>query len=103
MDQVIVQRRVFQAKVGQAGAVVAKLKESGILFKGADWWPTGRVYSDYHSGATDRVVWEIEIESLSAFEDLMNAIGADVSFAPWFGELSTLVEGATVEFWNIES
>ena len=99
----IIQRRVFQAKVGQAGAVVAKLKEAESLFKGADWWPTGRVYSDYHSGATDRVVWEIEIESLSAFEELMSVIGADASFGPWFGELVTLIEGATVEFWNIES
>ena len=99
----IVQRRIFQAKVGQAGAVVAKLKEAESLFNGADWWPTGRVYSDYHSGATDRVAWEIEIESLGAFEELMGAIGADALFGPWFVELTALLDGATVEFWNIES
>ncbi len=99
----IVQRRIFQAKVGQAGAVVAKLKEAENLFARADGWPTGRVYSDYHSGATDRVAWEIEAESLGGFEELIDAIGGDASFGPWFGELTALIEGASVEFWNIES
>ena len=99
----IVQRRIFQAKVGQAGAVVAKLKEAESLFDGTGI-PAGRIYSDYHSGATDRVAWEVEVENLGAFEKSMDAIGANASkFGPWFGELTALIEGASVEFWTIES
>lgn len=99
----IIQRRIFQAKIGQAGAVVAKLKEGENLFNAAGLWPKGRIYSDYQSGATDRVAWEVEVENLGAFEKFMGSIGAEASFAPWFGELSTLIQGATVEFWTIES
>jgi hypothetical protein len=99
----IVERRVFQAKLGQAGAVVGKLKEAAELFSGAGW-PNGRIYTDYHSGSTDRVAWEIEVESLGALEGMMNAIGAEASkFGPWFGELSALIEGANVELWTIEN
>ena len=100
---VIVERRVFQAKVGQAGAVVSKLKEAEKLFSGVGS-PGGRIYSDYHSRATDRVAWEIEVRSLGALEEIMSAIGADAAkFGPWFGELSALIEGANVEHWTIES
>ena len=99
----IVERRVFQAKVGQSGAVVGKLKEAENLFSGVGL-PSGRIYTDYFSGATDRVAWEIVIESLGAFEGLMSAIDAEAAaFGAWFGELSALIEGANVEHWTIES
>ena len=99
----IVERRVFQAKVGQSGAVVGKLKEAENLFRGVGL-PTGRVYTDYFSGATDRVAWEIEVENLGALEGMMGALDAEAAkFEAWFGELSALIEGATVEHWAIES
>ena len=99
----IVERRVFQAKVGQSGAVVAKLKEAEKLFSGTGL-PRGRICTDYMSGATDRVVWEIEVESLGALEETMSALEVEAAkFGAWFGELSALIDGASVEHWCIES
>ena len=51
----ITQRRVLQAKVGAAGAVVAKMKEVQPIFE-AHGGPADRVYTDFMSGSTDRVV-----------------------------------------------
>ena len=97
----IVERRIFQAKIGQAGAVVGKLKEAAELF--GSGMPNGRIYTDYHSGSTDRVAWEIEVENLGALERLMDAIGEEASkFGPWFDELSAFIEGASVELWTVE-
>lgn len=98
----IIVRRVFQAKAGQSGAVVGKLKEGRELFSGTDV-PGGRIYTDYFSGNTDRVAWEIEVENLGALESVMGTLGTEATkFELWFGELCALIEGAHVEHWNIE-
>ena len=51
----ITQRRVLQAKVGAAGAAGAKMKEVQPIFE-AHGGPADRVYTDFMSGSTDRVV-----------------------------------------------
>ncbi len=76
----VTQRRVFQAKPGQSGAVVAKMKEfQPILERQGD--PTPRIYTDLLSGNTDRVVWEFDIESLSALENLCREASQDEEYS----------------------
>ncbi len=51
----ITQRRVFQAKPGAAGAVVATMKAFQPLLEKASGVGS-RIYTDYYSGNTDQVV-----------------------------------------------
>ena len=101
----IIQRRVFQAKVGQAAAVVAKVREYEALMQQRGW-PAGRIYTDLYSGHTDRVAWEIDLESLGQMEAAFQAAVQDAAsqkvFAQWFEGLKPLIEGATVEMWTRE-
>lgn len=101
----ITQRRVFQAKVGQAPAVVAKVKEFQQLMQGRGLG-VGRIYTDLYSGHTDRVAWEMDVESLGAMEAALQmtttAPATQRAFAKWFSELAPLIEGATVELWTLE-
>ena len=101
----ITQRRIFQAKIGQAGQVVAKMKEfqpSFEKFGGA----SSRIYTDLLSGNTDRVVWEFDAESLGKLESIFWAAGQDPAYQKtyerWFEGLKPLIEMATVELWNKE-
>jgi hypothetical protein len=101
----ITQRRVFQAKPGEAGAVVAKMKEfQPILKKFSD--AGGRIYTDLYSGHTDQVVWEFDIESLGKLEkfnqELLQGDELRTAFEHWFESLQPLIVGATVELWNLE-
>jgi hypothetical protein len=65
----ITQRRVFQAKTGAAGAVVAKMKEFQSIFEKSGG-SASRIYTDYYSGRTDRVVWEFDVENLGKLESI---------------------------------
>ncbi len=101
----ITERRTFQAKPGAAGAVVAKIKEAEpILVKYG--YPASRVYTDFYSGATDRVVWEIDHETISALETFEQDVANDAEtlkfFESWFQGLAGLIEGASVELWRRE-
>ncbi len=105
IHKVITQRRVFQAKPGAAGAVVAKMKEFQPILKKASG--TGsRIYTDLYSGHTDQVVWEFDVESLSKLEnfdqELLQSDELRKAFENWFEGLKPLIEGATVELWNRE-
>jgi hypothetical protein len=99
----ITQRRVFQAKVGAADAVVAKIKEfeSSMSKRG---FPKGRVYTDFHSGRTDRVAWEVDVESLAEFEKAASVITQDAEamkfYETWYEGLKPLIEGANVSLWS---
>ena len=102
----ITQRRVFQAKPGAAGAVVAKMKEFLPIFE-SQGGPACRIYTDLLSGATDRVVWEFQIENLAALENLFWAASQNAeylkAYEAWYQGLTPLIEGATVELWNQEA
>lgn len=102
----ITQRRVFQAKPGAAGAVVAKMKEFQPILEKAS--STGsRIYTDLYSGHTDQVVWEFDIESLGKLENFNQELSRNdevrKAFENWFESLKPLIEGATVELWRRES
>jgi hypothetical protein len=98
----ITERRVFQAKTGEAASVVAKLKEAHPMLEKLGY-STGRIYTDFYSGRTDRVVWEFDHEKLDSLENLEQGLGKDAellkTFNNWFAGLKGLIEGAEVELW----
>ena len=101
----ITQRRIFQAKPGAAGAVVATMKDFQPILEKANG--TGsRIYTDLYSGHTDQVVWEFDVESLGKLESFdQNILRNDElrkAFQGWFEGLKPLIKGATVELWNRE-
>lgn len=102
----ITQRRVFQAKPGQAAGVVAKMKEFQAIFE-RHGGPACRIYTDLLSGETDRVVWEFDIENLSSLESLFWAASQNAeyrkAYEQWYEGLKPLIERATVGLWNRES
>src|SRR5207244_12166027 len=73
---VITHRRIFQAKVGQAAAVVAHVKEFQANIEPKMGGQRSRVYTDLLSGATDRVAWEFDAESLAELERMFSPAGA---------------------------
>jgi hypothetical protein len=102
----ITQRRVFQAKVGAAGQVVAKMKEFQPLFSKYGG-PKARIYTDFNSGSTDRVVWEADFRTMARLEKVFTQVQRDPeaqkAFAKWFTGLAPIIEGATVEIWQREA
>jgi hypothetical protein len=102
----ITERRVFQAKTGEAGAVVAKCKEAQTMLNRVGY-STGRIYTDFYSGPTDRVVWEFDHENLGDVENLERGLAKDAElvkdFNTWFTGLKGLIENAEVELWRKES
>ena len=101
----ITERRIFQVKTGEAGAVVAKLKEAKPILEKLGS-PVSRIYTDFYSGHTDRVVWEFEHDSLGKLESLEREMSQDDKFLKvyenWFKGLQSVIEGATVELWRRE-
>ena len=101
----ITQRRVFQAKPGASEAVVAKMKEFQAISE-KHGGPASRIYTDFYSGNTDRVVWEFDVENLSKLEGLDREIMRNDeyrrAFESWFKGLTPLIEGAIVELWSRE-
>jgi|TARA_Y100000031_G_scaffold148329_1_gene184498 hypothetical protein len=105
MNEMITQRRVFQAEPGAAAAVVDKMKEFQRIFE-KHGGPGCRIYTDMLSGPTDRVVWEFDMESLGKLEGLFWASSQNAEYSTayenWYEGLKPLVQGATVELWNRE-
>ncbi|MEE9199783.1 MAG: hypothetical protein V3U26_08345 [Dehalococcoidia bacterium] len=102
----ITNRRIYQGKPGTAVTIVAMLKEYQELASKLVERPPYRIYTDCLSGHTDRVVLELDIESLGALEKGYQAI-ANVPeyqqyYKKWKKDFMPLIEGATVEFWTRE-
>ena len=101
----ITQRRVFQAKPGAAGTVVAKMKEFQPILEKLGG-STYHIYTDLYSGQTDRIVWEFDTESLAKLESIDWEISQDnevrKAFESWYEGLKSVIEGATVELWRRE-
>ena len=102
----ITQRRVFRAKPGASVAVVNKLKEFKPILERVGG-PARRIYTDLLSGETDRVVWEFDVENLTALENMTKSATQDAEFRAayeqWYAGLQPLILGATVELWNREN
>ncbi len=102
----ITERRIFQAKIGEAMVVVAKLKEAQPMLEKLGY-PVGRIYTDYFSGRSDRVVWEFDHKDLSDLENLEKGLSQNAElvkvFENWFGGLKSVIKGAKVELWRQEA
>ena len=101
----IVQRRVFYGKVGAADELVGWANEMYALIKTRNPGISYRVMSDHQSGRTDRVVAEIEVDSLSELDSMLSSLmeeeNARAKFEEHFSKLGNLIEYAEVEQWTI--
>jgi len=98
----ILARIVFQAKWGQAQAVVEEFKQSAdVMRKIAGPNTRARILTDL-SGPFDTVVQEIEVESLTEWERLRTAMFSD----PEFQQRQTgdpPFKSGSMEFYTIEA
>jgi len=101
----IIQRRVFYGNVGAADELVGWAKEMYGLVKESNPSIRYRVMSDHQSGRTDRVVAEIEVDSLASLDSMLASTMADDSskakFEKIFGRLGNLIDHAEVEQWVV--
>ncbi len=101
----IINRRVFYAKVGQAGPLAEHLREFGKLAAQYGASVKERILTDYQSGRTDRVVWEWEVGNLSELTDdmeMMTKPGAAEAFTKWERKMNDMITYAEVENWVIQ-
>ncbi len=100
----IIHRRTFYAKVGQAGPLVAHLREFGKIAAQLGVAPKERLLTDHGSGRTDRVIWEWEIESMAELdmEALAGNQAAADAFSKWERTMNGMIEYAEVENWKVE-
>ena len=100
----IIHRRTFYAKVGQAGPILAHLREFGKIAAQHGMAIKERFLTDHQSGRTDRVVWEWEIESTAALD--MEAFAGNQAAADalskWELTMNGMIEYAEVENWKVE-
>lgn len=101
----IIQRRVFYGKVGVAEELVGWATEMYGLIKTHNPSINYRVMSDHQSGRTDRVVAEIEVDSLAELDTMLSSLMENEDlrgqFEKHFGKLGSLIEHAEVEQWTI--
>jgi hypothetical protein len=91
-------RNVFRCKPGKASALVKMFKEMTSKSRGAGTMPNARVMTDITSNFWT-VVFEIEVESLDAWERQSQAMSA--ARKPMEGYMD-LVEGGYREIFKIE-
>ena len=101
----IVQRRVFYGKVGAANELVDWAKTMYSLIETHNPSISYRVMSDHQSGRTDRVVSEIEVDSLAELDTMLSSVMEDgdarAEFEQHFSKLANLIDHAEVEHWTI--
>jgi hypothetical protein len=100
----IMHRRTFFAKVGQAGPLVAYFQEAAVQMKAHGiGWET-RIYTDYYSGRSDRVVLEWVLESIGDMDSELNRVmeipEAGAFFQGWLTKLNDMIHYADGENWT---
>ena len=102
----VIERRVFYGKPGRADAIVGICKEFVAMLEPLGNVKSSRVLTDHLSGRTDRVVMEIESESIGTIESDMASAMADAAllkrFEDSFGRLTELISKAEVDYWSIQ-
>ena len=101
----IVHRRTFYAKVGQATSLVQHFQEAETHMKGYGiGWET-RIYTDYYSGRSDRVVVEWVLDDLGDMDAELNRImeipEAGAFFGAWMGMLNDMITHAEGDNWTV--
>lgn len=101
----ILNRRIFQAKIGQAGPLVEHFYEAVEQMRGFGVnWET-RICTDYHTGRSDRVAVEWLVNDLSEIDNelgrIMEMPAAAVFFQGWLAKLNDMVEYSDTENWTV--
>ena len=101
----IVHRRTFYAKVGQATSLVQHFQEAETQMKGYGiGWET-RIYTDYYSGRSDRVVVEWVLDDLGEMDAELNRVmeipEAGAFFGAWMGMLNDMITHAEGDNWTV--
>ena len=98
-----IERRTFVGKVGQGGPLIEHTKQLRQLLQGAGQEVRFKVLSDFMSGRTDRVVYEVEVDDWAAYLRFEQSLGDSPlakQFEEWFARLSDLIQYAEVELWQ---
>jgi predicted Rdx family selenoprotein len=99
----ILVRLVFQAKFGRAAQLASEMaKAQAARVEAGERSGPVRVLTDL-SGPFDTVVFEIEVESLAAWEKQRQKAFAAPEFADTFQRTNDLIESGRTEFYTIES
>ena len=101
----VLNRRIFQAKVGQAGPLVAHFQEAMVQMKGYGVpWET-RICTDYHTGRSDRVSVEWLLDDIGDIDRelgrLMEMPEAAAFLQTWLTKLNEMVEYSDAENWSV--
>lgn len=94
----ILVRNVFQAKYGKGNELVALAKEFSESGSTRYW---SRILTDL-SGPFFTVITEMEVESLTEWEQYIKEAFSKPEFGEWFARMEELVESGRREFYNIE-
>ncbi len=98
----VVWRRTLFCKMGHTAPVVDACKDLARIVMGADNTIKGyRVYTDL-SGATDRVITEIERDSLVHPREASRKVHGNTDAMRILQQMSPMVEKAEVEFLSLE-
>jgi hypothetical protein len=102
----IVVRRVFHGKPGSAEGLLRLIREGFELVEKRGFKPANvRLLTDYMSGRSDRVVEEMEFESLGQFEASLGKLVTDpgvlADLAALKGKVFELVDSTETELWSI--
>ena len=101
----IIQRRTFYGHMGSAGELVEISKAFFAAIAGSGVTYPIRILTDHQSGRTDRVVYEMEVPSMAAIDELMASLGENEELGAALGALETrlnkLITHAEVEHWQI--
>jgi hypothetical protein len=99
----IIERRVFYGKVGTADRLVEWAHEMYGMIGEQDQSMSYRVMTDHQSGRTDRLVVDLEAESLAAIDAIVERTMSDLTLQPKFQaafeKLGDLIDHAEVEQW----
>ncbi|HKG26095.1 MAG TPA: hypothetical protein VKB09_10635 [Thermomicrobiales bacterium] len=99
----ILVRTVMQAKFGMGGQLAAAMKEGNAQLT-ADLGPSGpwRLLTDL-SGGFDRVILEMQVESLAEWERQRAALFSSPAFGEMMGRTAGMIEGGANELYTIEA
>jgi hypothetical protein len=97
----VVVRDVFQAKYGRGDEVVELFK--GFYERWPDAFPANtRLYTDL-SGPFFTIVTETEVESIDAYEKILQEAFSDPEFGQWFAQMQPLVDSGSREFYTLQA
>jgi hypothetical protein len=98
----IIHQRTFYCKVGHADQVVRLVRDFKRIADAVGAKAQAeRIYTDL-TGRTDQVIWQVELERMSAWEDAGPKFFQHPDFAGWFDQLTSHIEGSESEFFTLQ-